>query len=88
MWASQRLIVPKGYRLQLLKRYKDTKYTNGILIRDKQTGIRKPDIEERITPPKVNDHSIYWVIDQPVLGYQYVLPFIAVEEKAVTSRSK
>lgn len=79
MSASLKIIAPKKHKIKLLKRYKDSSYNRGLIIKDIWSEMRKTDLERKADIPTVTKRTIKWTVEKPAIGYRYLIPFIVIK---------
>lgn len=70
------LIPPEGHSIINYRKYSDKIYKNGVLIIDSLTDLRNDELEKIIKPPVVKNNMIKLVVDEPIIGYFYIIPFV------------
>ncbi|MBI5000536.1 MAG: hypothetical protein HZB92_03280 [Euryarchaeota archaeon] len=81
-----KLVPPKGYRLCLTYKSGETVFKHGIAIFDSGTEERNYKLEDKIIKPVVTEDFIYWEVENPIIGYSYMVRFYA--EKAGARRGR
>jgi len=76
MSTSLKINAPEGSTIKQLKRYENSSFQNGVIIKDAVTEMRKTELEKELEGPSVRKSTIHWEIDRPVIGYTYAVPFI------------
>ncbi len=81
MFASMKIIAPKNHTIRLLKRYENSSYKRGLIVKDANSEMRKPDLEEKVELPRVSKRQINWTIEKPAVGYRYIIPFFVIKNE-------
>jgi len=79
---SIEVIAPLGHTIHTLERIEDMKFNKSIRITDMESGMRNSDLEKKTETPKVRNRKISWIIENPIIGYNYALIFIVTKNKA------